>query len=170
MGSAVPLRARDRGLLGLLSVLVAVSLTMKVMLGATIEAPPSDGPASVQNHLVQILERQGFETSVRQLRIQSSIVFARRGNCTLSVRNAFGGAATEAAFADDARPIGIVRYLYKGEVYNSPPTLRVHAAVIEASFLHAMGLKPDLHVPLALAVSRGCANSPFGFEDIRFET
>lgn len=129
-------------------------------------APPRTGSASVSARVQAILASQGFETSVRQLQIQSPIVFGQRGACTLSVRDASGGAATQAAFADDARRIGPVRYLYRGTVFSSPPTLRMHFAVIESSLLNSLGFQRDLHVPLAMAASDACGRDSFGLEDL----
>ena len=140
------------------------------MLGPTVLAPVSDGAASVENRLVAVLAHQGFVTTMRRLKIQSPIVYATRGNCRLSVRNALGGAATEAAYADDALGIGPIRYLYRGESFSSPPTLRIHFAVIESSMLHSVGFSRHLHVPLALAASPGCGGKAFGLEDIQVPT
>lgn len=163
----MPLRGSDKALLAALVVFAAVSLTAKAMLGPTIVAPPSEGPQSVEARLVSILHEQGFGTSVRPLKIQSPIIYGTRGRCTLSVRNAFGGAAAESLYREDARPIGPIRYLYKGQIFNSPPTLRIHFAVIEASLLRSVGLRPAMHIPLALAASPGCGTAEFGFEDLQ---
>jgi len=163
----VPLRGRNRGLLVAFFVLAAFSLILKGTLGPTALAPLPNGAASVESRLVMVLARQGFVTTMRHLKIQSPIVYARRGNCRLSVRNAFGGAATEAAYADDALGIGRIRYLYDGESFSSPPTLRIHFAVIESSVLHSVGFSRRLHVPLALAASPGCGSNAFGLEDMQ---
>src|SRR3954465_14436963 len=87
--------------------------------------PPRDGAGDqrreeVAAELVRTLSDQGFATSVLPLRIQTSIVFARRGGCRLSVRDARGGAATVTQYAHDAAAIGPVRYWYKGRSYASP--------------------------------------------------
>lgn len=158
---------RDRVLLFALVVFAALSLGLKAMLGPTMRAPATNGPGSVTAQILSILEAQGFATSVRPLKIESSIVYAARGNCTLSARDAFDAAATEATFSDDARRIGQVRYLYRSGEFRTPPTLRIHFAVIESSMLRAIGLRPQLHVPVALASSSGCGTNAFGLQDLR---
>lgn len=163
-------RGRNRRLIGTFFVLATLSLTLKVILGPSVSALPLDGPAAVENQLVTTLARQGFVTRVRRLKIQSPIIYATRGNCRLNVRNAFGGAATAAVFADDAYGVGRVRYLYRGEIFSSPPTLRVHLAVIESSLLRSLGLNPRLHVPLALAASASCGRNEFGLDDLQVTT
>lgn len=160
------LHGRNRVLLASLGILAASSLTLKAAKGPTVLAPARTGPASVADRVQTILSSQGFAISVRQLKIQSPIVFGQRGACTLSVRDASGGAATQSAFADDARRIGPVRYFYKGYAFRSPPTLRMHFAVIQSSFLNSLGFQRDLHVPLAIAASRGCGQESFGLEDV----
>lgn len=165
-GSVVPSQGRNRVLLSILLVLALGSLTLKGAMGPTVVSPPRSGADSVENRVISILSVQAFQTSVRRLKIQSSIVFARRGSCTLSARDAFGGAATQATFAEDARSIGPIRYFYRGKAFTSPPTLRIHFAVIQSSLLHALGFAPILHVPLAVAVSPGCANETFGLGDL----
>jgi hypothetical protein len=153
----------NKVLLTALAVLAILSLVVKAKLGPTVRAPS----APVEAQLATTLQRQGFAATVRPLKIQSTIVYGRRGNCTLSVRNAFGGAATEARYAEDAKGIGPVRYLYKGNAFSSPPTLRIHMAVIEDSVLRLLGVKPRLHVPLALAASPACGSGLFGFGDLQ---
>ena len=132
-----------------------------------MRAPATNGPGSVTAQILSILEAQGFATTVRPLKIESSIVYATRGNCSLSARDAFDAAATQAIFDDDARRIGQVRYLFKGGDFPAPPTLRIHFAVIESSMLRAVGLKPQLHVPVAFASSSGCGANAFGLQDLR---
>lgn len=158
--------ARNKVLLAVLGILAVSSLTLKAAMGPTVLAPPRTGPASVAGRVQTILSSQGFETSIRHLKIQSPIVFGQRGACTLSVRDASGGAATQAAYADDARRIGPVRYFYKGNSFSSPPMLRIHFAVIESSLLNSLGFQRDLHVPLALAASHACGRESFGLEDL----
>ncbi len=157
-------RASNEALIGVLFLLAVVSLAFKATLGASVYAPAA---GSVDQRLVDILRAQGFATAEQRRHVQSSIIVARRGACVLSVRNALQGAANEALFADEARAIGRVRYLYRGAVSASPPTLRLHLASTTAATLHALGLKPALHVPLALATSAGCSGDVFGLSDLQ---
>ena len=113
----------------------------------------------------------GHTSSVRHLKVQSAIVYAVRGQCSLSARDASGAGAGEAvSFADDARNIGPVRYFYNGGIYGSPPSLRTHLAVIRSTFLRSLGFRPALHVPLAIAATEACGNSTFRIGDIQLTT
>src|SRR4051794_28285701 len=117
----------DRILIGVMIALAFASVGAKAWIG-----PPKDGliefhPGQLEQQLVRTLRSQGFSTSVRQFRIQSSIVSGTRGECRLSVRDARMGEADMTVIARDASGIGPVRYLYAGQSYSSPPTFAMRA-------------------------------------------
>lgn len=159
-------RASDRTLVVVFLALAGISLAIKAGAGAPVYVS-RERRTEIEQRLVSSLSAQGFATSVRHLKIQSPIIYAKRGDCILSVRDAAAGADIVAAFADDARAIGPVRYLYKGGVSSSPPSLRIRLGNFESSLLHAAGFRARLHVPIALATSDQCRSSNFNMQDMR---
>jgi hypothetical protein len=160
------LGASDSVLLAGFVALAVGSIGLKAWAG-----PPRDGAGDVRRdeiaaELVRTLSDQGFATSVLPLHIQSSIVFAQRGGCRLSARDARGGKATMTQYAHDAAAIGPVRYWYKGLSYDSPPSLRIRVGRLESELLDRAGMADRLHVPIALATSSACGSADFGLGDI----
>jgi hypothetical protein len=157
----------DSLLLGFLFVLAASSVGLKAAAGPLRDGSIDSRPLLLEDQLIDSLRAQGFSARLRPLRIQSSIVYATRGDCRLSVRDARGGAAAAAVFARDAKDIGQVRYLYRGQSYEAPPALKVRLGRLEYELLSRMGVRQHLAVPLALASSAGCNGRDFGLEDMR---
>jgi hypothetical protein len=147
-------------------VLSLTSVGLKSVAGPLRNRTDDFHDGRVEQQLQQVLRSEGFATSLRRLKIQSSIVYARRGDCRLSVRDARTGASTASIFANDARPIGPVRYLYDGRSYASPPSIPVRLGFIKAELLYPFSVAPVRHLPVALATSRKCGNGNFGLEDI----
>jgi hypothetical protein len=159
--------ASDRFLIGAFIVLVLSSVGVKAWIG-----PPSDGliethPGQVEQQLVRTLQSQGFSTKVQAFKIQSSIVFAVRSECRLSVRDARYGEADMTVFARDARSIGSLRYLYDGRSYSSPPTFAMRMGRLEAELLNRLRLSTSARVPVALAKSPACGANEFGLDDLK---
>src|SRR5436190_10377178 len=93
---------KDRLLIGIFIALLLSSVGVKAWVG-----PPRDGliethPGQLEQQLVRTLQSRGFSTSVRPFKVQSSIVFATRGECHVSVRDARMGEADMIVFARDA--------------------------------------------------------------------
>ena len=136
-----------------------------------IAGPPTDGLASyrvdVERQLDSRLRAQGFTTSVRPLRIQSSIVYAVRGACRLSVRDARLGESNATVYAQDAAGIGPVRYLYRGRVYAAPPSVPIRVGRLETELLNRGGFRARTHIPVAIASSPECGLADFGLGDVR---
>jgi hypothetical protein len=162
----VQFAASDRFLLGVFAALAVASIGLKAVAG-----PPRDGWTdqnrdAVTGQLRRTLAAQGFSTSVRPLKIETSIVFAQRGGCRMSVRDARGGAGMMTQFARDAASIGPVRYLYKGDDYDGPPALRMRLGRFETELLGRIAGQPRAHIPVAVAKSRGCGATDFGLGDV----
>jgi hypothetical protein len=142
------------------------SVGLKAMAG-----PPTDGLSSyrleVEKQLASNLRAQGFTTSVRPLRIQSSIVYATRGSCRLSVRDARLGESNATAYTQDAARIGPVRYLYRGRVYAAPPSVAIRIGRLETELLNRAGFTARAHIPVAIASSPECGRADFGLGDMR---
>src|SRR5690348_15237773 len=154
----------NRLLLGAFAALAIGSLGLKAAAG-----PPQDGfadprPLATEQQLIGKLRAQGFSTSLTPRRYQSSVVYAERGGCRLSVRRARGDDAENAVYSREAASIGPVRYLYDGVRYASAPTLKIRIGRLQTELLDRVGLAPNIHVPIALATSRGCGAGDFGLE------
>jgi hypothetical protein len=165
-GSNVPSSASNKAVVVALIALAASTIALKGAIGAPRYAVRTDPAGQVQQQVVNRLRAQGFATRVQQLRIQTPIIYATRGNCRLSVRDARTGAATASIFASDARQIGQIRYLYNGGAYAAPPNLQIQIGFFETALLNRAGMAPPLHVPLAVAKSPSCGASEFGLEDM----
>jgi hypothetical protein len=156
----------DRLLLTFFAALALSSVGLKAYAG-----PPRGGldsfRAEIEAQLASSLRAQGFATSITHLRMQSSIVYGRRGACRLSVRDARLGESNATAFAQDAAGIGPVRYLYRGRDYASPPTFAMRLGRLQTELLDRAGLNAALHIPVAIASSPGCGRADFGLDDVR---
>ena len=157
----------DKLLIGAFVALAISSVGIKAAAGI-----PPDGWVDVragmaEQQLVQRLQSEGFVTTVRPMRILTPIVYAQRGGCRLSVRDARGGEAMSTIFQTEASSIGPVRYLYKGRRYASPPGLTVRLGRLEAELLNRLRLHAAVHIPVALATSNECARRDFGLDDVR---
>ena len=156
----------DRLLLAFFGALALSSVGLKAAAG-----PPSDGLTSfrgeVERQLATSLRAQGFTTFVTPPGIQSSIVHAARGACRLSVRDARNGESNATIFAQQAKGIGPVRYLYRGEAYPELPTFAVRVGRLETELLNRTGLHARTHIPVALASSPQCRGADFGLSDVR---
>jgi hypothetical protein len=143
------------------------SLALKAAAG-TPRYTMYDGTSDlVDRQIVQLLDAQGFRTSIRPRELQSSIIDAARGNCRLIVRDGRAAADSAAVFSRDARGVGPVRYLYKNASYDSPPTILVRFGFFEANLLYRGGMDPTVHALIAIAQSDACGRSNFGLEDVR---
>lgn len=160
-------RGSNRALVGTFLALAVCSLAMKAGAGTPVYAASDEIAAPIEQRLVSALVAKGFVTSVRHLKLQSSIVYGTRGDCTLSARNAAAGPSVATAFAEDARRIGPVRYLYEGHAYSSPPALRIHLENVRDSVLHLVGLRAQVHIPIAIARSERCSDSDLGLQDVQ---
>ena len=159
-------RGSDKLLLAFFAALTLSSVGLKAYAG-----PPGGGLDSfrdeVEVQLASSLRAQGFATRTRHLRMQSSIVYATRGPCRLSVRDARLGESNATAYTLDAAGIGPVRYLYRSRVYESPPTFAVRLGRLQTELLDRAGFAADLHIPVAIASSPECGRRDFGLGDLR---
>ena len=154
-------------LLGVFVALAIGSVGLKAAAG-----PPPDGtidvrPGLLEDDLAGRLRSQGFSTSAVPKHNRSHMILARRGECVLSVRDARGGAAFDAIFSTDSKAIGPVRYLYRGQVFETAPTLAFRIGRLETEIFSRLGFKRSVSVPLALATTPGCGSSNFGLESVR---
>jgi hypothetical protein len=160
----------DKLLIASFFALAMSSVAIKAVAGIPPDGWVDPRAGMAEQQLVQRLQSQGFETTVRPMRILTPIVYAERGGCRLSVRDARGGEAMSTIFQTEAHSIGPVRYLYKGSRYSSPPGLRVRVGRLEAELLNRLRLHGAVHIPIALATSNECAGSDFHLDDVRIPT
>jgi hypothetical protein len=154
-------------LLGLLAVLAVSSVGLKAAAGAPSDGLVDSRPDTLEDQLTANLRAQGFATRFHRGKFQSSIVYGQRGNCSLSVRDARGGAAIETAFARDAARIGLLRYFYRGRSSATVPAFAVRVGRFENELLSRIEPQRRMPVPVALATSPGCGARDFGFGDVR---
>ena len=151
-------------MLGLFAGLALVSVGLKAAAG-----PPDDGNgpgrSAVELQLAKALQAQGFSTSVSPRRFQSSIVYATRGDCRLSVRDARNGTEDATVFEREARGVGAVRYLYRGATTESPPAVAMWLGRLENKALNRFSPQKMIPIPLALATSPACPAQDFGLSD-----
>ena len=164
----MPAPGSDKLLLAFFAALALSSVGLKAYAG-----PPRGGLDSfrgrVEAQLASGLAAQGFATSTRHLRIQSSIVYGTRGSCRLSVRDARLGESNATAYAQDAAAIGPVRYLYRGRDFARLPTFAIRLGRLQTELLERGGLNAALHIPVAIASSPECGRGDFGLADVRVE-
>lgn len=153
-------------MLALLAGLALVSVGLKAAAG-----PPDDGngpPRSeVEVQLAKTLQAQGFSISRGPRKFQSTIIYAKRGNCVLSVRDARSGTEDATVFARDALGIGRVQYLYDGAITDAPPAVAAWLGRFENKVSDRLGLERRIPIPLAIATSPGCQGRDFGLRDFR---
>ena len=160
-------QARASLLLALLFALAVSSVGLKAAVGPINDGKTDLRPRQLETQLERTLRAQGFSVSERPRPMQSTILFAKRGDCLLSVRDARGGTAVETVFARNAASIGPVRYLYRGTASASVPSFRIRLGRFEAETLHRLGVDRPVPVPVALATSAACESETFGLEDFR---
>jgi hypothetical protein len=157
-------------MIGALAVMVIGSLGLKGVAGLPADSGTYPAAQGMERKLAAVLRRQGFTVTIHPQAIQSAIVYGSRGQCRLSVRDARDGSMVETVFAQDARAIGAVRYLYGGAEYRAFPRFRTHLSRFAAEILGRVGISANVRVPVALATSPGCRDSTFGLGDISYRT
>lgn len=160
----------DSLLLGGCIALAIGSIGLKAIAG-----PPRDGltdsrPGQLEDQLQSKLRSQAFVTELRRMRMRTPIVFAHRGSCKLGVRDARGGESFTDIFAQDARSLGPIRYLYNGRSYPEVPGIAIRLGRFEAEVQSRLGSVSSAPVPVALATSPACGSSDFGLGDVRIGT
>ena len=151
-------------------VLVAGSLGLKAAAGPARDNQLNSDPKRFERRAMSILQAQGFATDRRAFPYRSTMILAARGDCRIAARNANWGSAVTEVYAQDARQIGPVSYLYRGNRYPTPPGLRVRLGRLEFEILDRLGVRPNLHVLTALAASPACGGGDFGLSDITVAT
>jgi hypothetical protein len=156
--------------IGLFALLALSSLALKAAAG-----PPRDGlvgarAGEFERIASSRLQAQHFAIKTKTSLGFSTLLLAERGNCRLAVRDARRGSAFAPLFAQEARSIGRVTYLYRGRQYSAPPELTLRLRRIEAEVLHRLGLDSPIPVLVAFAASPSCGSTDFGMGAIRVET
>lgn len=100
--------------------LLAVTLFGKVAFAQP--GSDSDQPLFAES-IAAMLRSSGFETRI-EARPLGSVVGARLGGCRMIVREYVAQGTFAATILDQARSVGPVRYMYRGESYSKPPKLR----------------------------------------------
>lgn len=155
----------------LFAVLAIGSLGLKAAAGPVRDNLINSDARKFERSAISILRAQGFETSLRDFHdFRSPMIVGIRGECRVAARNATWGSAIKEIYAQDAREIGPVSYMYRGHRYSAPPGLRVRFGRLEFEMLDRLGMRPELHLLTALAVSPACGDSDLGLSDVTITT
>jgi len=152
--------------IGAFVLLALGSLGLKAAVGPARDRLIDQDPATFEHTVNGILHAQNFSTTKRVFSFRSPLVLAVRGDCRIAVRDAKWGEGMGPVFSEDARAIGPVTYLYRGDRYSRPPGLTLRLGRLEFEILDRLGARPSLHVLTALALSPSCGNADFGLSDV----
>jgi hypothetical protein len=158
-------------LVGCIFALLAVgSIGLKAAAG-----PPRDGLINANSGaFVRIvsarLRAQQFSIGTKAFPYRSTLVFAKRGECRLAVREAMKGSGFVPVFAADVRDVGPVNYFYEGKRYAHPPEVMMRLTRIETEALQRLGIDRQAPIVTALAASTACGETDFGLSDVRIDS
>jgi hypothetical protein len=151
---------------GVFALLALASLGLKAAVGPPRDSLANREPGRFEQAVTGILNAQHFSTTTRTYPYRSTLILAARGECRIAVRDAQWGAGVASVFAQDARAIGPVDYLYRGHRYSRPPGLSLRLGRLEFEVLDRMGRHSPMHVLVAFAASPSCGDSRFGLADV----
>jgi hypothetical protein len=116
---------------------------------------PTD-PEMLGKTLTSFLLQRGFESRLER-RFGQVLVHAKRGSCRMLIREAVPQGWNRSSIELQAKPVGRVRYVFDGAVYQHEPFV---APVMDEYWTMVrikMGLSPSRHPLLAVAASDDCA-------------
>lgn len=146
------------------------SLGLKAAAGPPRDRSIASDPARFERAVTAILGQQHFTTSIRTYPYRSPLVLAEDGKCRLAIRDATFSSALAPTFAKDAQSIGPVRYFYRGQSYERPPSMIVRLVRLRTEILDRLGIDRSMPVVVALAASPQCGRGQFGLSDVHLET
>jgi hypothetical protein len=165
----VRLNASNSALLVSLFVLATLSIGLKAA-GPTEDTSRAAKRSDLESDIASKLQAQGFSTRITPQGGQPSIILARRGDCTLMVRDARAGAAIASLYTTDAKGIGQVRYLYRGATFDAPPGTRLWLDHFQDKLYNRLEIPRLIPVAVALASSPACNGQSFGLSDVRISS
>lgn len=152
--------------IGVFVLLALGSLALKAAAGPARDRLIDNDPGRFERAVSGILHPQRFSTTRRTFSFRSTLVLAARDDCRIAIRDAKWGEGMGPIFAEDARTVGPVTYLYRGHRYSSPPGLTLRLGRMEFEMLDRMRMHPPMHLMVAFAESSSCGDSQFGLGDI----
>lgn len=152
--------------IGWLLVLTALSVGLKAAAPAEDRSRAAKRP-DLESAIAKRLEANGFSARIIAQERQASIILARRGDCSLMVRDAREGAGIAALYARDSSGIGSVRYLYRGETFEAPPGTQLWLDHFQDKLFNRLAIQRRVPVAIALASSPACNGQSFGLNDVR---
>jgi hypothetical protein len=153
---------RDRVAVGLFIVLLAGSVGLKALKGPQVRESTQSAPGLLESEIVRNLDSRGFTTRLGSTRLHGTIVFAARGKCRLSVRDAGHVEWEKGIYERDAVAVGPMRFLMAGKSYDSPPSLAILVERMKGRLTRGLQLAGNAPVALAFAASSACGDSDFG--------
>lgn len=141
---------------GRLSLFVAATLALTLAAKAawTRPAPPPDGEL-FNRRAEALLHDAGFRTG-RVVRGFGTVLFGRRGGCTLMVADHVPQRTFSEPIERLGRSVGPVSYHWRGATSAAPPRLAPLVEYYAWRELRRLGFSPRRHPVLALAGSDGC--------------
>jgi hypothetical protein len=155
---------------GVFAILALGSLGLKAAVGPPRDSMVDRDPRHFEQTVTGILHAQNFSTTMRTFPYRSTLVLAARGDCRIAIRDAKWGTGVTTVFAQDARMIGPVYYLYRGNRYSRPPGLSLRLGRLEFEILDRVGGHLPMHILVAFAASPSCGDSQFGLADVSVGT
>ena len=137
---------------GALVGLLVLSLGLKL---AASRSEPRPDQQLFASQVFRFLEREGYTTAA-ELRPLGMMVTARRDGCRLAIRDYPPHGTLAQVYARLARPVGQLRFVYRGRVSDRAPKLLPLIEYFIGRELRRMGIAAPRAPILAVAVSRGC--------------
>ena len=161
----MPSLVRDRVAIGLFIVLLAGSVGLKALKGPQVRESTQAAPGLLESEIVRNLHAQGFSTRLDLTGLHGTIVFAARGSCRLSVRDAGHVEWEKGIYERDAAAVGPLRFLMAGKSYDLPPSLAILVERMRGRLSRGLRLAGNAPVALAFAASPACGGSDFGLSN-----
>jgi hypothetical protein len=136
--------------------LVLVTLAAKA---ALIAPAPEPNSRRVAIEAAAMLGARGFATAFER-RPLGTLLHARRDGCRMLLGDYAPPEIFAVPFAERARPIGPVRFVYRGRIYAKAPKLVPLTDFYLYRELRRLGIGAERH-PIVAVASRGCALSRF---------
>ena len=132
----------------------ALALTLGVKAAWTRQVPPPD--AELFNSRAEaLLQGAGFRTG-RVVRSFGTVVFGRRGGCTLMVADYVPQRTFAEPIALLGRSVGPLLFYWRGAISDSAPRLAPLIEFYAGREMRRVGLRPARHPLLALAGTPEC--------------
>ena len=151
------MKSSNRLKVAALVLILAVTISIKVV-GLRVDKPSSE---KLHAAIVALLSNAGF--AVEQKVLLSGIeIIGQSSNCRITVRDAFPQGYNLDTIVAWTPKDAQLRYAFRGELFQQPPTYRATAAFFWTRTLRQFGLNIAWSPMLAIASTGSCAPLPWG--------